>query len=216
MRALSLLGVFVVAKITILAGHRIPLSLWTPIAYFWQDLLAALLFAVLDFAIRRQWLQWTLYGATVAYVAVNVPIVRVLSSPLTWLMMRAARGTLSGSIRHHITWENLALMLLIVFAGLILPLLVCRVGQQLHPKARLVPLLSMVTLAFAMLLLGPLATSRVETIGLHRNALVTLAMTALPRVSSEHANGDWRASPFDNSTGEDLSRFHGRAAGRNV
>jgi arylsulfatase A-like enzyme len=67
-----------------------------------------------------------------------------------------------------------------------------------------------------LILLGPLATSRIETIGLHRNAVAALATTALPRIASEHASDDWRASPFGASTGEDLSRFRGAAAGRNV
>src|SRR5262249_22413440 len=130
MRALCLFGVFVLAKIIILAGHHVPLAFWTPIAYFWQDLLAALLFAALDFAVRRQRLRWTLYGAIVAYVAVNVAILRVLSSPLTWPMMRAARGTLSDSIGHHVTPGNVASMIIIVLAGITLPLLVRRLGQQ--------------------------------------------------------------------------------------
>jgi len=239
MRALSLLGVFVLAKIMILAGHSVPLTYWTPIAYFWQDLLVALLFAALDFAMRRQWLGWTLYGATVAYVAVNVPIVRVLSSPLTWPMMRATRGTLSGSIRHHVTPGNVTLMFLIVFVGITLPLLVRRLYSSVGADRCVCPGLgaaavsgqthrsaptrkywkiygSVLIPAFVLILLGPLATSRIETIGLHRNAVVTLATTALPRISSEHASDDWRASPFGASTGDDLSRFRGAAAGRNV
>ncbi len=251
MRALSLLGVFVLAKIMILAGHSVPLTYWTPIAYFWQDLLVALLFAALDVAVRRQWLGqwlgWTLYGAIVAYVAVNVPIVRVLSSPLTWPMMRATRGTLSGSIRHHITPGNVALMFLIVIVGITLPLLVhrlcidgagdwglgagrrvqqggsCPSPQSPVPSPCHTPLIplrylyaSVLIPAFALVLLGPLASSRIETIGLHRNAVAALATTALPRISSEHASDDWRASPFGASTGEDLSRFRGAAAGRNV
>ncbi len=211
MRALSLLVVFVLAKIVILAGRSVPLSFWTPIAYFWQDLLAALLFAALDFAVRRRWLGWALYGAIVAYVAVNIPIARVLSSPLTWPMMRAARGALSDSIRHHITPGNVALMFLIVVAGVALPLLVRRVERQLR-AARVALIISALTL----ILLGPLATSRIETMGLHRNAVAALATSALPRISSQHASDDWRASPFDNSASDDLSRFRGAAAGRNV
>src|SRR5262249_56138487 len=44
MRAASLLGVLIVAKAGILAGREVPLSVWTPAAYLWQDLLAGLLF----------------------------------------------------------------------------------------------------------------------------------------------------------------------------
>ncbi len=246
MRALSLLCIFVLAKLIILAGYNIslsrPLFLWTLIAYFWQDLLAALIFAALDFAIRREWFGWALYGATVAYVAVNVPISRVLSSPLTWPMMRAARGALSDSIKHHVTPGNVAPMFLIVFAGVALPLLFHRLMQ--HPKSKfnrfsidtttgstggtgrskgfVIPrdprglFLALAIPALILILLGPLATSRIDTIGLHRNAVVALTTTALPRISSQHASDDWRASPFGNPTIDDLSRFRGAAAGRSV
>ena len=53
MRAASLLGVLILARTVILAGREIPLSFWTPIAYLWQDLLVALIFAALDSSIRR-------------------------------------------------------------------------------------------------------------------------------------------------------------------
>src|SRR6185503_6228118 len=74
LRALALLGVFIVAKLAVMAGRPIQLSLWTPIAYFWQDVLVTLAFWLLDSAIRRPWFGWTLYGAVVLYVAINVPI----------------------------------------------------------------------------------------------------------------------------------------------
>ena len=103
MRAIALLGVFIVAKLAILTGQPIQISIWTPIAYFWQDILVALTFFILDMAIRRSWIGWTLYGGTVSYVAINVPIARVVSTPLTWPMIGAAGGALSDSIRHHAT-----------------------------------------------------------------------------------------------------------------
>jgi hypothetical protein len=208
MRALSLLGVCVLAKIVILSGHSIPPSVWTPIAYFWQDLLVALLFAALDAAVRRPRLGWTLYGAMVAYTAVNVPLIRVLSSPLTWPMMRATRGALADSITHHLTPGNVALMALVVLTGIALPLLLRRTGLRAQ-SAWIIP-------ALALIPLGPFATSRIETIGLHRNAVMALATTAWPRISSHLASDDWRASPFETAVGEDLSRYRGAAAGRNV
>ncbi|MCI0336487.1 MAG: sulfatase [Acidobacteria bacterium] len=239
MRALSLFGVFVLAKIIIVAGHSVPRTGWTPIAYFWEDLLAALIFATLDFAVRRPWFGWALYGAAVAYVAVNVPLGRVLSTPLTWPMLRATRGALSDSIRHHVTTENIALMFLIVIAGITLPVLLQRVFSRVGADLSVFPGLGATAIseqkyrsasalknwkicaavlipALTLILLGPLATSRIDTIGLHRNAVVALATTALPRIASRHASDDWQASPFENSTSDDLSRFRGAAAGRNV
>ncbi|MEW5976254.1 MAG: hypothetical protein AB1898_10665 [Acidobacteriota bacterium] len=71
-----------------LIGRDVPLSLWVPLAYLWQDLLLALLFAGLDLWVRRPWPGWTLYAIFVAYIAVNVPVERVLSTPLTWPLLR--------------------------------------------------------------------------------------------------------------------------------
>ena len=34
---ISLLNVFILAKILMLAGREIPISAWTPFAYLWQD-----------------------------------------------------------------------------------------------------------------------------------------------------------------------------------
>jgi len=48
MRTASLLTVFVLAKAAALAGHHLPLSWWSPIAYFWQDALVVLAFAVVE------------------------------------------------------------------------------------------------------------------------------------------------------------------------
>jgi len=114
MRAVALLGVFIVAKLLILAGRPVQLSPWAPLAYFWQDLLVALSFGLLDRVVRRTWFGWTLYGLAAAYVTVNVPITRLLSSPLTRSMLEAAGAALSDSIRRHITPANLALMSLVV------------------------------------------------------------------------------------------------------
>ena len=59
MRAASLLGVFVLARVIMLAGRDIPLSPWTPIALLWQDLLVVLLIAAIDRVVRPVWLRWS-------------------------------------------------------------------------------------------------------------------------------------------------------------
>jgi hypothetical protein len=217
MRALALIGVFVVAKLVILAGRPIQLSGWTPIAYFWQDLLVALTFALLDRLVRREWFGWTLYGAAVGYVTINVGVERVLSSPLTWPMLGAAGGALSDSIKRHATPANFALMAVVVAAGIAFPFLLSRVKMKSR-AALIVPALLVVPI-------GPLASSRVDTIGLDRNPIMALAASALPRIWWRSADAktdeDWRVSPFSvggggDRSGEQLSRWRGRAAGRNV
>ncbi len=213
MKAVALFCVFTLAKLAILIGHPIQLSGWTLIAYCWQDLLVALIFFLLDSLIKRAWFSWTLYGFAVAYVAINVPIARVLSSPLTLPMIGAAGGTLSDSIKHHATVENFALMFLVSGSGLVFPLLL----RRLYIRQRLA--LIIVTLFFV--LLGPMASSRIETVGLNRNAIMALATTALPRLNG-HLNevssaDDWRVSPLaTQSNPTALSEWRGAAAGRNV
>lgn len=208
MRAASLFGVLVLARIVILAGTEIPFSAWTPIAYFWQDVLVALIFAGFDFLVRRAWVGWLVYATLVVYIAVNVPITLVLSSPLTWTMLRAARGALADSITHHLTVQNLGAFALIIGSGMLFPLILARL--KLRPGKMLIfPALA--TVAF-----GPLAVSKVETVGLHRNALGALWPTGLPRAAGDSMNHDWRASPFDSRPTEDLVRYRGAARGRNI
>ncbi len=212
MRAVSLLGVCVLAKVCVLAGREIPLSPWTPIAYFWQDLLVVLLFAALDRLVRRRWFGWAAYGFAVFYIALNVPVARVLSTPLTWPLLRAARGPLSDSIAYHATASNILLFLLVLVSAVVLPLLMRRV------QPRVLAVLGVVCLP-PLIALGPLATSRVETRGLHRNPLVALVTSAFPRIQSKAALEDWRASPLPEQMTRndiDLSQFRGAAAGRNV
>jgi arylsulfatase A-like enzyme len=213
MMALSLFGVFVVARVLVLAGRPLPHSAWALPAFLWQDALAALCFVALELAARRRpWPRWGAYGLIVFYVAVNVPIACLLSTPLTWPMLRAARGTLADSIAHYVTVANLARMLLVVAAAVGFPLLLRRCGSRLGTRTRL----SLVVGALVLVLIGPFAAARVATRGLERNFVAVLVTTALPRVVAADLDGDWRRSPFGDLSGEDLSRFRGRAAGRNV
>jgi hypothetical protein len=170
MRALALLCVFVIAKLLILAGRPIQLSGWTPIAYFWQDVLVAFAFALLDRLVKRAWAGWTLYAAAVVYVTINVGVERVLSSPLTWPMLGAAGGALSDSIKRHATPANLGLMFVVIASSIALPIAMRRAGVE-GRKALIIP-------ALLLAPIGPLARSRVDTIGLDRNAIMTLASGA--------------------------------------
>lgn len=226
MKALALLGVLIIAKLAMLAGRPIQLSGWTPLAYFWQDVLVALAFALLDSVLGRfrtgRVLGWILYGAVVAYVAINVPVARVLSSPLTWPMLGATRGALSDSIKHHATAGNLSLMVFVAASGIALPLFLRREARRFgRQRRRAVGIFAVILAALVLVVLGPLATSRVDTAGMGRNAITALATTALPRIAARaadvEATGDWRASPLDSGLpAEDLSRLRGAASGRNV
>ncbi len=213
MRALSLFVVFVLGKALVLAGRSLPWSGWTLPAYLWQDVLAALVFAGLDQGLRRRpWACWTLYAAAAAYTAVNVPVARVLSTPLTWPLLRATRGTLADSIAYHATPDNLLGLAILLAAAVAGPLLLPRLLRRVPARLRL----AVVAAAVICLPLGPVAASRIPTAGLERNVVAVLVTTALPRVRALDLEGDWRLSPLGAPAGEDLSRYRGTAAGRNV
>ncbi len=204
---------FILAKLLVLAGRDIPLSLWTPWAYFWQDVLVALLFAVFEYATRRRpWVAWGVYALLALYTAGNVPIACTLSTPLTWPLLRAARGPLADSIAYHVTPLNLLRLTAVLSAAIALPFAVKRLIPLLSPRVRG----ALVIAAIVCLPLGPMAVAQLPTLGLHRNVLTVLVTTALPRISAVDEQDDWRLSPFGNPRAEDLSRYRGAAAGRNV
>jgi phosphoglycerol transferase MdoB-like AlkP superfamily enzyme len=218
LRAASLLAVLVSAKAITLLGHHVPLSWWSPFAYLWQDVSVAVLFFLIDRSLGRPAPAWGVYGLLVAYTALNVPIVLVLSTPLTWTMLRAARGPLSDAVLHYLTAANLA--------GLIVPL-VTAVSLPLMFRHRAMPMrLWVVAAAAAIVAIGPFAVSRVETNGLHRNAFGALVATSLPRVESAPGVSDWRATDQHGpqtatdehrpTQHEDLSSLRGSMKGRNV
>jgi len=208
MRAASLFGVLIVAHLLMLAGHSMPISLWTPAAYLWQDLLVSLLFAAVDHAIKRPKLGWILYAVLVLYSAINVPIARILSSPLTWTMMRAARGPLMDSIRYYLTLENIAAIVAVVTAAVVFPLLLYRLKFRLRP--------SIVVAAIVVTAIGPIASAHLETVGKHRNAYgVLLPVSIEPRGTK--GGTDWRTPPFPSDLpAAQLGHFRGAARGRNV
>jgi Sulfatase len=210
MRAAGLLCVLVLAKLCMAAGQPVPASAWAPVAYLWQDLLVAVLFAGFDALVRRPWAGWAAYGLVVAYAAVNVPVARVLGTPLTAPMLRATRGTLADSVAHHATPANVGLLLLVLAGAAAFPLLLRRVrGRHLIWGA---------VAAAPVILLGPFATARVDTGGLHRNALVAAVATQFPHIGADDAAEPLPVPDAPSDLGPDpgLARLRGAAAGRHV
>src|SRR5262245_22992276 len=191
MKAFCLFGVLLFARMLVLPGRDVPVSWWSPVAYLWQDLLIVLLFAAVErVTARRRWIAWAVYGTTALYVALNLPLVRLMSTPMTWPMLRATRGTLADSIRHHLTGENLVLIGLVLAAAGVLPLLVQRVRPPVRVRSGLA------VGAVVLVALGPAAATRVDTAGLHRTVFLALLETAVPRVAPETLEADWRNSPY--------------------
>jgi len=119
-------------------------------------------------------------------------------------MWRAARGPLADSMWYYATPANVSAVVLLAAAATIAPRLAHRTPCWL--------LIGALTASVA---LGPFAASRVDTLGFERNAWTALASTALPRLSA-HASHDWQRTGFAAAPLDDLTRFRGVAAGRNV
>jgi phosphoglycerol transferase MdoB-like AlkP superfamily enzyme len=206
-----------------------PLSAWGPIAYFWQDVLVALVFGLFGLVSARTYgpaaafalrasapkkaghyvlLETTVYWILVLYAAANIPVGRALSTPLTWPMVRAAGGPLADSILLYLTWWNVLLVGLTIAVAAVLP----RTLTPLRGRASQVA----IACALPVVALGPFAGSRVDASGLDRNVVVALVRSALPQIRSRASDGNWRVSRFDTDHIDDLSPMTGFAAGRNV
>jgi glucan phosphoethanolaminetransferase (alkaline phosphatase superfamily) len=210
MMSLSLLGVFVLSKALVLWDRDLAWSRWTPLAYLWQDLLVVGIYAAFDWTIWPAWVSWAVYYAIVIYAAINVPVACVLSTPLTFPMLRAASGTLGDSILFYLTWPNILRVTSILALAIVLA--VALRGIDLGGEAKVFSLLIMT----CVILLGPHASAQVGAFGLHRNAVIGLVATAMPRITGVNRAENWRVTPFEAEQSEDLSHLRGVAKGSNV
>jgi lipoteichoic acid synthase len=200
--------VLVLAKALALPAAGVTVSVWTLPAFFWHDGATAAAFWIVDRLSRRSRWMWAPYAAIVILAAANVPVVRALSSPLTMPMLRAAGGPLFDSIAYYVTPANLLRMGAVLAAAMALPFLAARLTGRVRA--------AIVLASLAIAAAGPVAQSRVDTLGRHRNAVSALVATALPRVAARAADGDWRASPFAEPIAQNLRSLRGSAAGWNV
>jgi hypothetical protein len=200
MRAAGLLLAFAAAKFLMLAGRELEFDL---IVYLWQDVLVALAFGIVEYFRPSR----ALYAGLALYAAVNVPVARVLSTPLTWPLLQAAGGPLSDSIFRYATWPNLASIAAVLGIAWLSP----RLLRNYRPG----PVAVAASVLFVAV--GPAAAREVETVGLERNAVAAVLTGLVPRVSARGAQADWRVSPFPSpGAREDLTRYRGAAAGMNV
>jgi len=197
-----------IARVLALADRDLALSLVSVPALLFHDVAVAVVFWMLDRVTGRPKWLWGLYAALAVYIAINVPVIRALSSPLTMPMLRAAGGPLLDSIAYYATAANLLRMGVVLTAAAVLPLVIASVPKRL----RAVVVVTAVVLAAA----GPWSLTRAETLGLHRNAVTAIVATALPRVTGRPGATDWRVSPFESSMGPALPVLQGRAAGHHV
>ena len=202
--ALALLPILLLAKLLMISAHPAPLTASSLLAYTWQDACVALAFAAFEFVLPSR-ISRPSYWALVLYAAINIPVARVLSTPLTRPMLRAARGPLADSILLYVTAANIAIVLSVLAAAALLPRLLRRV-----PRIWILALLPLV-------LLGPAASRRADTRGMDRNAITALIGSRVPPAPAGPEAHDWRSSPFPSRyETAGLARYAGAARGFNV
>jgi hypothetical protein len=221
----------VAAKAIMLAGRDVAWTPWLPLAYFWQDVLVALVFGVCARAVKLPVLTWTAYVLTVGYVAINVPIALELSAPLSWPMIRAAGAPLSDSVATGLTLRNLAAIAAVIGAGIagsfgsrvrspgsrVRPGFRVGSASQVRPKSRVrARSWIQIAIAIAWIVIGAMASARIDTRGLHRNALAALMPSAVPVSASGVMRADWRAPVAAVVPSGDLRDQRGVARGQNV
>lgn len=204
--AVGLAATLVCAKALALAGRAWPHSPWTPFALFWQDGLVVLLWAGIE-ATAPVVLARCLYVAVVAYIAINVPVTRVLGSPMTWTMWRAAGGAMSDSARHELTLANASAIGVVIAVAVLVPRWMSR--RPWRPGRR-----TLVATAL-FVAIGLPATGRVDTGGRYRNAIGALLPT--PAVAAvAPPDGDLRLGLYGAPPAGDLTALRGAGRGLNV
>jgi hypothetical protein len=211
MKAFGLVFVLLVAKLLSAFGRDLPFSVWLPPALLWQDIVVGLTFAAVVRYIGWRPTVRVAFWVLVVWAAINVPVARTVSSPLTVPMLRAAGGPLRDSIVLYATPPHLALASIVVAAATLLP----RVSMR--PRSEAAVLATLLTIAAP----GPFVDDASDLRGAGRNAVTALLATALPRVSAD-STGDagrsagWRTSPFGSKPATEHASLEGRARGRNV
>jgi hypothetical protein len=206
---MALVGVLLLAKVLGLAPRDLPSSVLLPSVLVWDDVAVGVLFWGAARWLLPATVASTAYWLIALWVALNVAVVRTLSSPLTPNMLRAAGGALSDSIVLYLTPGNVTAVAAVVLCAALLPR-----TRMSTPIRR-----GVAAAALAVAIPGPMVEAYVDASGLQRNAVAVLVRAALPRVPRPTPDLDehWRrARSGAMNVTPDLEALRGVAHGRNV
>ena len=225
-RALCLLCVGAGAKLVLVAlrihdGAAAGLATWwAPPTLLYQEIWAALGLLALDRGIVAigarlgrpvlvDRLCWGLYALLAGYVAINVPVARQFSTPLTLAFLEAAGGALRDSVTAYATAGNV-----LALVGLVALAIVC--PRWISGPRRW---LGWAVAAAVILVLGPIGARRSDTLGAHRGAVATLVTTTWARWAPRPAGQVGQVGGAElppEGPALDLSHLAGSARGFNV
>lgn len=212
---LSLFVVLLVAKIALaglraMDGSAMPtLSAWLPFALLREDAWLVAVFCLVTAALRKfakangaAPIATAVFGVLATWTAINVPVARVFGTPLTWRFVGATDGALLDAIAPQVKASNIIAICTVLAIAVRLP--------RLLPNTLSPWLLAIL----AVLLVAPLVGTPMDTLGLQRNAVVTLVRGALPQPDGCASASDARL-PAEGPA-KDFSDLSAIAKGRNV
>ena len=106
------------------------------------------------------------------WMVLNIPVARFFSSPLTYSLLHATGSALGDSIGGYVSTLNLGLPVVVWLGGQAF-------AYWVRPRWRFSPrwTWAMALAAAVILALAPTANRRVDTLGLHRNAVLVVAQS---------------------------------------
>jgi hypothetical protein len=259
-------GVALAAKVATIGlrvadgGGRELASPWAPLVLLGDDAWLVLAFACAESLARRA-TRWhglggrlgpaiargagvaitILFAAIVGWMALNIPIARVFSTPATFSMLNASGGALADSVAVYLTVANVGMPIAVGALATAAWRRMTKRGARrfetvpglllARPRARTVLVIAGGCALATIGVTGRHLQGRVPTLGLHRNAVVTLATTTVAHLralagsspspgssSSWAGSGGGQASACNAEDGRavDLRDLRGAAAGRNV
>lgn len=215
MRGFALFIVLIAAKLAAM-WHGLPAwSLWTLVAFTWHEALIGLGVAALDGVGRSRSLVMRIaavvYWSLAVWAAIDIPVGRVLGTPITLPMLQATGGALADSLRLHLTAANLLLVTGTIASAAWLPRTLSRLR---HAPRRAIG-----GAAIALSAIGPWSMPHADANGIDRSGLVALAESVAPHVTAGRNTRDWRQSPFPSvpsAAASGPSALRGGARGRNL
>ncbi len=225
-RALCLLCVGAGAKLVLVAlrihdGSAAGLtSWWAPPTLLYQEIWAALGLLVLDRgivalgdrlgrAVLTDRLLWGLYALLAGYVAINVPVARQFSTPLTLTFLEAAGGALRDSVTAYATAGNVMALIGLVALAIACP-------RWISAPRRWRAWVVAAAVMMLILVLGPIGARRSDTLGSHRGAVATLVTTTWARWAPRPSAPVGVAELPPEGPALDLSHMAASARGFNV
>jgi arylsulfatase A-like enzyme len=117
-----------------------------------------------------------LFMALTFWIVLNIPVARFFSTPLTYSLLHATGSALEDSIAGYLSVSNVGLPILIWIGGRTFAF---QIRPLLRPSRRWV--YGSTAALIVVLACYPFASRRVDTLGLHRNAVFALLETTLAR-----------------------------------